>query len=113
MISVAKINEDNVVVDVLALPDESAQHYSEYLVDVLGLEGTWKKAEVSEFLANNAQVGYVYLPDINVFLAPKPFESWQLATTKNGFYYWNAPVEHPADGNDYYWDEETLSWVAE
>jgi len=36
---------------------------------------------------------------------PRPFQSW---TWGPG---WTPPVPYPEDGNDYRWDEPTLSWV--
>jgi|688.fasta_scaffold390975_2 hypothetical protein len=106
----AKLDENNLVVDILALPEESDDHYLEYLNDVLGLAGNWVNATVSPFAANSGQVGHYYVPDLNIFIRPKPFDSWVLAHTTNKYYYWKAPVEYPQDGNDYIWNEETISW---
>lgn len=36
---------------------------------------------------------------------PAPFSSWVWGGSE-----WEAPVPMPADG-DWYWDEDTLSWV--
>jgi hypothetical protein len=42
------------------------------------------------------------------FYARQPYPSWiwdpETLT-------WSAPVPYPDDGNNYYWDENTLSWV--
>jgi hypothetical protein len=37
---------------------------------------------------------------------PAPFPSWEWNGTA-----WAAPVLYPEDGSDYYWDEQTTSWV--
>lgn len=37
----------------------------------------------------------------------QPFVSWLLDSN----YDWQAPVERPADGNDYEWDESNQVWV--
>ena len=42
------------------------------------------------------------------FLRRKPFPSW-VADSENKK--WNPPVPAPQDGNRYYWDEETISWI--
>ena len=54
-----------------------------------------------------AGVGYTYDETADVFIAPKPFESWSLDAN----YDWQAPVEHPADGKQYLWDEANQVWV--
>jgi hypothetical protein len=66
------------------------------------------------YRANYAGIGYVYdtsytVNDVQgVFYAPQPYPSWILNTST---FLWEAPVPYPTDGNNYYWDEATLSWV--
>lgn len=40
------------------------------------------------------------------FIRPQPYPSWVLNN-----YVWEAPVALPDDGESYYWDEDTVSWV--
>jgi len=54
-----------------------------------------------------AGIGYTYNETADVFVAPQPFESWSLDSN----YDWQAPVERPADGKDYSWDEANQVWV--
>jgi hypothetical protein len=54
-----------------------------------------------------AGVGYTYNETADVFIAPKPFASWSLDAN----YDWQAPIERPADGKDYLWDETNQVWV--
>ena len=56
---------------------------------------------------NYAGVGYTYDAINDVFVAPKPFESWLL----NADYLWEAPIAYPIDGKVYTWNEATLNWV--
>jgi hypothetical protein len=42
------------------------------------------------------------------FIPPQPYPSWVLNPDTA---LWDAPVPYPTDGNDYRWDEDTLSWV--
>ena len=42
------------------------------------------------------------------FYARKPYPSW---IWNPDTLTWSAPVPYPNDGNQYYWDEDTLSWV--
>lgn len=54
-----------------------------------------------------AGIGYTYDATADVFIAPKPFPSWLLDAN----YDWQAPIERPADGKRYSWDEANQVWV--
>lgn len=54
-----------------------------------------------------ANIGYTYSETADVFIAPKPFDSWSLDSN----YDWQAPIERPADGKKYLWDEDNQVWV--
>jgi hypothetical protein len=56
---------------------------------------------------NYAGIGFTYDEDRDAFIPPKPFESWVL---DEGTCLWEAPVEYPADGAHYVWDEEAGNW---
>jgi len=56
---------------------------------------------------NYAGVGYTYDAQNDVFIAPKPFNSWVI---NEDTWLWEAPVAMPDDGKVYKWDEETTSW---
>lgn len=58
--------------------------------------------------ANYAGIGYTYDIINDVFYAPQPFPSWTLNTST---WLWEAPIAYPTDGQEYYWDEATQSWV--
>lgn len=57
---------------------------------------------------NYAGIGYSYDADRDVFIPPKPFDSWLL---NEDTCLWDAPVPMPNDGGHYVWDEPTVSWV--
>jgi len=61
--------------------------------------------QTKAFRKNYATIGYVYDPDRDAFIPPKPFDSWLL---NEETCLWVAPVPRP----DYncYWDEQTKSW---
>lgn len=61
------------------------------------------------FRKNYAGIGYTYDPVRDAFIPPKPFNSWVL---NEDTCCWDPPVSYPNDGNQYYWDEENLNWVA-
>ena len=64
--------------------------------------------------ANYAGIGYTLdttvVQDgvVGVFYSPPPYPSWVLNTQT---YTWEAPIPYPTDGQDYYWNEATVSWV--
>lgn len=56
---------------------------------------------------NYAGIGYTYMPDIDAFVAPKPYASWVLDSQTGE---WTAPVAMPSDGKDYTWNDDTGAW---
>ena len=71
--------------------------------------GEWKQTSYNGNMRKNyAGIGYSYNADIDAFVPPQPFASWQLNETTAQ---WEAPTPMPDDGERYSWDEETTSWV--
>ena len=114
----AQIDENNVVVQVLVVPDAQEERGQEFLADDLGLGGTWKKTSYNTsggvhanggtpYRKNYAGIGYTYDATRDAFIPPKPFASWTLNETTC---LWDAPVAYPTDGKLYTWNEETTSW---
>jgi hypothetical protein len=118
----ARLDENNVVIQVIAAGDE-------YTVDENGVEdgrigeafysnllgGVWKQTSYNRRIRKNyASVGYTYNADIDAFVPPKPFVSWVL---NNDTAQWEAPVAMPEDAYTgqppklYTWNEDTLSWI--
>jgi hypothetical protein len=115
----AKINEDNIVTDVIVVSNLE-------LIDENGNESELKGIEFcksifdGEFVQtsynnkirkNYAGVGFLYDPERDAFIPPKPFESWILNEENCQ---WEAPLTKPEPMIDYYyeWDEENQSWNA-
>lgn len=70
-------------------------------------EGTWVEYSIDgDFRANRAGVGSEYDSENDVFINPKPYESWVLNQSN---WQWEAPVAKPTDAY-YGWDESTTSW---
>ena len=59
------------------------------------------------FRGNYAGIGYTYDETNDVFIPPKPFDSWVL---NESTWLWDSPVTYPSDGKMYIWNEETTSW---
>ena len=60
------------------------------------------------FRGNYPGVGFIYDESLELFLLPKPFNSWILDEETYG---WVAPIPYPNDGGSYEWNETTGEWV--
>lgn len=110
--------ENNVVTEVISIsndicgeptltfPDTDAAGRA-FIANTLKLSGTWKQTSFNNnFRKQFCGVGFTYLVDADVFVAPQPFASWTLDTNHD----WQPPTPKPE--GDYYWSEEDLEWVA-
>ena len=112
----AEIGLNNVVLRVIVvaneeLLDENGQESeakgAEFCRNLLG--GSWVQTSYNaNFRKNFAGIGYTYDSGRNAFIPPQPFPSWVLNEENCQ---WKAPVDRPNDGQAYYWDEATVSWV--
>jgi hypothetical protein len=57
---------------------------------------------------NYAGIGFTFDEDRDAFIPPKPYDSWVL---DEATCLWVAPIEYPADGGEYTWDESEGDWV--
>ena len=100
----AQIDENNIVTQVLVGPNYGDE--GEAFFNALG--GTWVKTSYNGNIRKNyAGIGYTYDANRDAFVPPKPFNSWLL---DEDTCQWKAPIEHPADGLMYEWDEELTDW---
>lgn len=120
----AEIDDNNIVIRVLVVPDSEEHRGQDYLSLDLGLGGFWLKTSYNThqgvhtdpdtnladggvaFRGNFAGAGYFYDAERDAFLPPKPFPSWVL----NEATYWYEPP-FPPPNDDFVWDEDSLSWV--
>jgi len=105
----AFLDENNVVTEVITGKDENE------LLDGLTPEewyGNFRGQRCVRTSYNNnirkqyACIGGSYNPVADVFIEPRPYPSWTLDTNHD----WQAPTPKPE--GSFYWDEETLAWVA-
>lgn len=118
MANFAKLNDQNVVIDVNgvanAVVDDLPFPESEplgvaFLTELSGGYTNWKQTSYNaSFRKNLAGIGYTYDAVLDAFIAPKPYSSWLLNTNTCQ---WVPPTPYPSDGNMYTWDEATQSWV--
>lgn len=109
----AQIDNNNVVQQILVVPDEQQHRGNDYLSIDLGLSGTWIQTSYNGSIRKMfAGIGYTYNQELDIFLPPKPFPSWVLNSEKGE---WESPIPRPesVDGMVTIWDEETLSWGTE
>jgi len=114
----AQLNDDNIVQQVISIsndacgeptlnfPDTCAAGRA-FIANTLKLGGVWKQTSYNHRMRKQyAGVGFAYLPDADVFVAPQPFPSWTL----DGNHDWQPPTPKPE--GDYFWNEAELVWVA-
>lgn len=112
----AQLDENNIVTQVISISNEDAPGPAPvnseplgqaFIANVLGLSGVWKQTSFNNnFRKQYCGPGFSYDEAADVFIAPRPFNSWQLDEN----YDWQAPTPYPEDGNIYTWNEDTLSW---
>ena len=119
----AKLDENNVVVFVTAgrqedhgkeleLTERTGDVYKQTSYNTHGgvhyTDGEPSVDQSKAFRYNYAGIGFTYDEDRDAFIPPKPFDSWSLDETTC---LWQAPIEYPADGADYTWNESLGDWV--
>lgn len=114
----AKLDNHNLVLDVTVLNNETVNNLPfpesepvgvQFLTEWSGGYTNWKQTSYNgNFRKNYAGIGFTYSTELDAFIPPKPYPSWLLNTNTCQ---WQAPVPYPSDGNLYYWNEETQSWV--
>ena len=113
----ARIYPDNIVEEVIVVsdadcpdpaPDNEAAGQA-FISDELGLAGTWLQTSYNgNFRGRYAGIGYRYDDTLDAFIPPQPFPSW---TLNESTFLWEPPIPYPDDGNQYLWDEDTLTWI--
>lgn len=114
----AFLDENNIVTEVIVGKDENdtTEDWEQYYQNLKGkvCKRTSYNTEHNQhlnggipFRGNYASIGFTYDEVNDVFIPPKPFDSFILNTE---IYDWQPPVEMPDDENKYFWNEETQSW---
>lgn len=86
---------------------ENEQTGIDFCKSLFGEDTEWIQTSYSgSFRKQYAGIGYSYDYDNDVFISPKPYDSWELDVD----YDWQPPVAYPDDGSRYTWDEDNLGW---
>jgi len=114
----AKLNQNNVVTDVIVVNNiemlsadgsESEIMGIAFLIRWSGGYSNWKQTSYNGKIRKNyAGVGYTYDSTRDAFIPPQPFPSW---TLNEDTCLWDSPTPYPTDGQHYYWDEQKTDWV--
>ena len=115
----AKLDENNIVVEVIVvdnkmLTNENGEEVESIGVDFInnlyGTNDVWKQTSYNGNLRKNyAGKGFLYDENRDAFIEPTaPYPSWIL---NEETCQWEAPVPRPTDIIHYYWDEDVKNWV--
>jgi len=112
----AELDQENTVVRVVVVSNDDIVDQNGTEQEQLGVDlcnehigtGVWVQTSYNDnFRKMFGQPGFKYVNDADLFYNPvSPFPSWELDEN----YDWQAPVPMPDDGQDYCWDEESVSW---
>lgn len=103
----ARIDENNIVVDVQVVHNSLEHRGADFLSIDLGLGGRWIQTSYNGNIRRRfAGIGYTYDEYSDVFIEPKPFPSWKLDENYN----WKAPIPRPDIEGLVYWNEEEKIW---
>jgi hypothetical protein len=114
----AFLDQNNIVIEVIVGKNENEeginweQQYGSFRGQVCkrtsyNTIGGVHQSGGTPFRKNYAGIGYSYDETRDAFIPPKPFNSWIL---NEDTCLWNSPVDYPTDGENYTWNELTLSW---
>ena len=115
----AFLNSENVVTNVITGKDETdtTHNWEEYygnLHNCVAKRTSYNTYENQHleggtpFRGNYAGKGYTYFVDQDLFMPPKPYDSWSMSTANAT---WIAPSAMPTDGGIYNWDEDNQTWI--
>lgn len=113
----AQLNENNIVVQVIAAGDEYESTGEQLYAETVG--GVWKRTSYNTvsgthrnggtpFRGNYAGIGFTYNEILDAFIPPKPFNSWVL---NESIFNWVPPIPVPDASPTWMWDEDTQSWI--
>ena len=92
----------------LSFPETEAVG-KDFIANILKLDGTWLQTSYNNnFRFNFAGIGGSYDPENDAFIPVRPYDSWNL---NEQTFTWEAPVDYPQDGKEYFWDDRIQNWA--
>ncbi len=112
----AKVNENNIVTNVVSADQEWIDSYIDnspgrWIQTSINTQGGVHKLGGTALRKNYAGKGYSYDDERDAFIPPKLYSSWVL---NEDTCLWEPPIPMPSDATDtkvYLWNEETVNWV--
>jgi hypothetical protein len=114
----AKLDENDVVTDVLALNNiemltsegvESEDMGKAFFIRWSNGHNKWVQTSYNGTIRKNyAGIGFKYDKGRDAFIPPQPYASWVL---DEDTCQWVSTIPMPTDGKIYVWNEEMLSWI--
>jgi hypothetical protein len=106
----AKINENNIVEQVIVLGEVTETEGQEYIQNILGLEGRWLQTSYNNNIRKQfAGIGFYYDEAKDIFISTNSYPSWTLDENSD----WQPPIPKPDNDVNHIWrwDEEKLEWI--
>ena len=113
----AKLGTGNIIEQVISINNsvitdsngvEQEQLGVDFINKLYNTRDVWKQTSYNNNIRKNyAGIGYQYDQTRDVFIAPKPYNSWVL---NEDTCRWESPIPYPQDNNRYNWNEQTKSW---
>jgi hypothetical protein len=115
----AKLNDNNIVTEVIAVHNNELLDDNNVESESKGIDfcnsiipGRWVQASFSNsFRSIFPAPGFSYDYEFDVFIPPQPYPSWKLSYTT---YLWEAPTPKPeeVEGSYWKWVESNKEWAA-
>lgn len=104
----AKVELDNVISNVVVVPDNQ-EHRGEAYLNEIGLKGRWVQASYNANIRGMFPgAGDVYNEELDRFEPIKEYDShiWDEES-----YDWVPPIPLPTEEGQYAWDEDSVGWI--
>lgn len=111
----AKLDENNIVIDVLVISNDillkadgtESEYKGKVFLNELFGNATWVQTSYNDnFRKQYAGIGFTYDEANDVFISIKPFNSWILDENFD----WQPPTPYPTDNKTYSWNDNDQTW---
>ena len=101
----SELDSNNIVLRTIVVHENDATDGETFCHDLFG--GRWIQTFDDGITRKQyAGIGFTYDESADKFVSVQPFPSWSLDSN----YDWQPPTQKPE--GSFYWNEETLAWVA-